>query len=209
MTTSIRPSRSTRPSIAATISGGNAARRTSMSSVAESGSGAGRRSSPSGSSIGSTGSASGSRRSADSGATSDLQVADGGGHEARLGDADKGLLEEQRHGCDLGESGLLETSIGRRLVGSHGRENPVIRVAGEVPADLRGDLTEAEPDQVGGIDLRPRQQAQVMRLVLASDADLDEGVEADAIGTLEDVGVEVGEAQDRRKRAARHAPVRA
>src|SRR6185369_16101093 len=102
-------SRSARLWIAATISGGSAARRTSMSSVADCGSGAGRTSGASSTgSIGSAGSngSAGSIDSAGSGATGHLQVANGGGNQARLGDADEGLLEEQGHGCDLAEAGL-------------------------------------------------------------------------------------------------------
>src|SRR3954467_6326368 len=99
MTTSIRASRSARSPIAETISGGRAARSTSRSSVVDCGSGAGRTSSAS------------SADSMGSGATSDLQVADGGGDESRLGDANECLLQEQRHGCDLGEARLLETSV--------------------------------------------------------------------------------------------------
>src|SRR5262245_43962321 len=207
MTTSIRPSRSTRSSMAETISGGSAARRTSRSSVADSGSAAAQ-CSIAASSAGISGSPD-STRSAGSGATGDLQVADGGRDEARLGDADEGLLEQQRHGGDLGEAGLLETSIGRRLVGSHGRENPVIRMAGTVARRLGGDLAEPERDQRARIELRPDQQAQVMRLVLAGDAELDEAVDPRPVGGVEDVAIEVGEAQDRGERAARYAPVRA
>ena len=110
-----------------------------------------------------------------SGATGDLQVANGGRDEARLGDADERLLQQQRDGRDLGEARLLEASVGRRLVGSHGREDAVIRPA---RAGLPGlpRRSSPSPKSMSGreVDLRPAEQPQVVRLVLARDADLDE-----------------------------------
>ena len=63
---------------------------------------------------------------------------------ARLGDADEGFLQEQRDGRDLREARLLETSVGRRLVGSHGREDAVVRACRAALPGLRGDDAQAE-----------------------------------------------------------------
>src|SRR5512146_2723757 len=179
MTTSMTPSRSGRPFIAVTISGGSASSRASRSSIVS------------------------------WSATGDLPGSDGGRDERRVGDAGKGLLQEQGDHGDLAETGLLEAAVDRRLVGSHGRDDAVIRATVAASRGTGGDRAEAVGEEVRGIDVGPGEDLEVVRLVLARDPDLDHAVQAPATRCLLDEAVEVGEPQDRRHRAPGHAPVRA
>src|SRR5512143_1422802 len=178
MTTSISCSLSVGSWMAVTISGGSAARSTPRSSVAS------RRSLPSCGSVPARWSGASpcaeAARFGRSGATGDLQVTDGGRDEARFGDANEGFLHEQRDRGDLPESRLLESTIGRCLVGSHGCEDAVIRPSRGIALGLPGDRSEAEVDERREVDLRPAEQAQVVRLILAGDTGLDEAIEAHA-----------------------------
>ena len=56
--------------------------------------------------------------------------------ERRLGHAHDGLLHQERHGVQAGETGLLEAAIDRRFVGSNGRQDAVVRAAAAA-ADAR------------------------------------------------------------------------
>ena len=70
-----------------------------------------------------------------------------------------------------------------------------------------GDVPEAETDEWRGVDTRPDHDPEIVRLLFASHAELDESVELGRVGGFEDVALDVGEPQDRGERRARHAPV--
>src|SRR5262245_7448092 len=75
-----------------------------------------------------------------------------------------------------------------------------------------GDDAEPEVDEVGRVRLGPRDDLEVVGLVLLGDADLEEAVELGpvlaAAGRRLDEALDVGEAEDRGQARARHAPVR-
>src|SRR4051794_19733073 len=192
MTTSMIPSRSSRFRTAPTISGGSAASSASRSSIVS------MRSSGSRSGIAGRG----------SGATGDLPGSDGSGDERGVRDPSEKLLEQQGHHRDLAEAGIFETPVRRRFVGSHGRDHAVIRIpVGSWRA--RGDQAHPEVDEGARVGLLAGHDAQVMGLVLAGDADLDEGVETWLAGRLLDPRVDVRKPQDRRHRAPGNAPLAA
>src|SRR5689334_1705824 len=181
MTTSMSWSLSGSASTAATSSGGRAVSRTPRSSVAA------RRSAPSPVAAPTLEAAARSR------ATGDLEVAHGCRDETGFRDPHEGLLHEQRDRCDLPEPLLLESTIGRCLVGSHGREDAVIRMAGAVGRCLPADDPEPEVDQGPEIGLRPPEQSKVVGLVLVGHTGLDEAIEVRTIGAVLDEAIQVGE----------------
>src|SRR4051794_18754061 len=73
-----------------------------------------------------------------------------------------------------------------------------------------GDDAKTEADQRPDIDAGAGKRLEVVRLVLLGHGDLQKGLElravATAAGRLLDIGLDIGEAQNRRERGARDAP---
>src|ERR1035437_307346 len=128
--------------------------------------------------------------------------------ESGFGHAHDGLLHQEGHRVEADETGLFETAVDRRFVGSNGSQDAIVGAAAS-STDAGAEQPEAKANKRSHVGLGLGQDLEVVGLLLTGNAELQKCLKVGGavVRCGLDVSLHLREAEDRSEAGPRHERV--